>query len=224
VPGFQFDHDDPLGRAKGESRKANEALWRYWLQGTGRSLRGLLGEFARLASDGSQTEIPPTTSWGTLTTWSIRLRWQDRIARQEERQRAKEEAEWDARRRWVREQDWEQGQALRELAGRILAEGPNFLKTRRKVTKDGREIVTVALDAGLAVRAAEKGSQLQRLGAEMETERQKVVLALEKEIDAILDALSRVLDYDDYQRVLAAIVALDSAGAGREKTQPNTES
>ncbi len=88
---------------------------------------------------------------------------------------------WEKRRAELREKEWGIGGKLHDLATGILEEGDNFLKTRRQFVK-GKEgkpdqvIITVALDANLAVKAANIASKLQRLAAGLETSKQTLEL------------------------------------------------
>lgn len=90
--------------------------------------------------------------------------------------------QWIERREAVRQDDWQLGEDMRKLASAILEEGPSYLKQRRRLVKgtpakDGkpetpdRVIITLALDVNAAVKAGKLGSDLQRLAAEMATDR-----------------------------------------------------
>jgi hypothetical protein len=98
--------------------------------------------------------------------------WEERAAAYDEHLAAQERRKWEARRRQVREQDWDVGDELRDLAANILAQSPQFLKTTRRLIKgqDGapdREVVTLALDGGFLLRAVKLASELQRQAAEV---------------------------------------------------------
>lgn len=179
---FAYDPDDPLARQKGESKRANQALRDYAYMGAARSLPKLLSRY-RLS-----TEPQPTKSLPTLKTWSDRLQWQARVNLFDEAERQREEEEWIERRKQIRQLDFEHGEKLRELFEQVMSDAPNYLKTRRRtqrgsprvIAADGRvisegepdrEYVTIALDVNLMLRAGKLGSELQRLAAEMETER-----------------------------------------------------
>lgn len=180
-----FDQEDPLARIPGETSRANQALRDYYHQGTTRSLRKLLAAYREQIAAGAASE-PPTRRLQTLTGWSMTLAWQMRIDAQEAldrkaesaaRQRALEESArlWAERREQLREQDWSDAQALRDLARTIVKEGPKYIKASRRVIRGegdqpDREVITLALDGALAVRAMETSSKLQRLSAGMETE------------------------------------------------------
>jgi len=82
---------------------------------------------------------------------------------------------WVDRQEAIRERDYTQADRLRELADSVLAEGPNFRKTSRKLIKgtngkSDREVITIGLDAKLMTTAILAASKLQRLAAEMETD------------------------------------------------------
>lgn len=165
TPIITWDIAEPLKRAQGETKRANQALRDYAALGVGRSIDKL---HARYIANESQIE-PPTKSRHTLAGWSIRYDWQRRVA---EYDRQEEEAFEQQRREWRRqliEQDWEHGQRLRELSEKILAAAPSFIRRREKIEKlpDGgeRRIITVALDANALARVEKLASDLQRLAA-----------------------------------------------------------
>ena len=115
--------DDPLARARGESKAANRALLDYAQQGEGkRSLRILLAGYTRRASDETKTERPPTVRWVTLSAWSGMYAWQARVARFDELQRAAELAAFTARRVADRETRIQTLQAYRGRVIRALQE------------------------------------------------------------------------------------------------------
>jgi len=76
---MEWDRDNPLKRAKGESTKANQALHDYARMGLARSLRDLHTQYIQRASNAR-----PTAKWWTLETWSRRYEWQARVARYEQ--------------------------------------------------------------------------------------------------------------------------------------------
>lgn len=184
-----FDPENPLGRCPGESLRANQALRDYALLGPGRSIRKLLEEYqeqkrvqteykastekSALRQPGAPPPAPPTTRLATLASWSADGQWLDRVAAWEELLDAELQIEWTKRRDEHRQDEWKLRSDLFELAEGILAEGPKFLQTRRRVQKDGTEIITIALDARVAIQAGELASKLGRLATDMETERKK---------------------------------------------------
>lgn len=167
-----FDPEAPLKRAKDESLRANQALRDYALMGPGRSIRKLCEQY-RNRNPGNQKTAIPTSRVGTLLLWSSTYRWQDRIAQWELLQAQEAERHWAERRKQLREEEWDLGSKLLELAKNMLAESPKFLKTSRRVTRDGREIITVALDSKFMVQLAEMSAKLRRLAAGMETDHQR---------------------------------------------------
>ena len=126
--------------------------------------------------------------------------------REAERQRI--QAEWQERQRMIRERDYAQADALRELAQKILDEGPKFIRATRRLVKgqDGqpdREVITLALQGDLAVKAIEAASKLQRLAAEMPPPKQVVdaslALTLENAGDVAENALRLLQERLDAQ-------------------------
>ncbi|MDH5505756.1 MAG: hypothetical protein OEZ02_00865 [Anaerolineae bacterium] len=178
---FSFDPAAPLKQADGESRAANQALQDYVYMGAGRSLRKLLAQYSKQIANKQQTAKPPTSRWSTLAGWSSKYAWQSRLDAWLALKRQQDAELWDERQDEIRSADWELGETLRKLATRILGEAPNFLKAKQKIVrgkrdKDGNQlepdqvIITLAIDANLAVKAGEAASKLQRLAAGLETE------------------------------------------------------
>lgn len=163
--------DDPKAwdRQKGESKKAYAAFLDYCSMGVARSIRKLHAIYIKQATSEEQAK-PPTDSLSTLFSWSAKQDWDSRSADWDEEKRNEADREWKSRQAIVREADWEQSDKLRGLAEKILSDGPNYLKTRRKFIKgrDGqpdREIITVGLNAELAIKALDLASKLQRLSS-----------------------------------------------------------
>lgn len=113
--------------------------------------------------------------------------WQVRVAAQTELDNQELQRLYAERRAQVIEADWTQAATLRDLAGRILAEGPNFIKTRKKVIKGSPKVVndkgqvldpgvpdqvviTMELGLGGAIKAATTASSLARLSVGMVTD------------------------------------------------------
>lgn len=156
-----------LARRKGESSKAHAALLDYVRMGPGRSLRKLHATYCGQSEGGAGAETPPTRRLATLEDWSSRYAWQDRLAAYKQERNARDQVIWEERQRALQEADFTTGDALRELAALMLAQTPQFLKTTRRLVKGGkgqpdREVVTVALDGTLMLRALKLASELQR--------------------------------------------------------------
>lgn len=212
----------PWERQRDEDGNLEPNLWydrytAYRLMGASRSVLGCANQ-ERVTKGREESGHAPGSWRNAAKKWD----WDTRATAWDEYQRQQDEAKWQARRDEIREADWEQGNELRALAVRILAEGPKFLKHSRKLVKGrprvvdekgqvldpgepDREIITVALDGRLALQAVKTGSQIQRLSGEMETDRQRIVYQLEREIEAFLDVAGTVLTEDDYIRLLTAI-------------------
>jgi len=192
VAGFSWDTDNPLHRAAGESARANAALRDYFRMGAGRSLRVLLERYIQQKANTDATERPPTVQWWTLSTWSDRYDWQKRVEAQTVIEAAEDEATWRERRREAIERDWQVASKLLKLSDQILEQGPKFLKATTRVIKQGRpalrdtegrlidpgepeeRLTVVALDAGLAVKAAATGSDLARKAAGLDVQKHEV--------------------------------------------------
>ncbi len=105
--------------------------------------------------------------------------WLDRANAYDDYQAWLDRDVWEKRRAELREKEYALGDDLHNLAASILAEGDNFLKSTKKFVAgtDGeldQIIITVALDANLAVKAAGMSSKIKRLAAGMETDYQKI--------------------------------------------------
>lgn len=164
-----------------ESKNCNAALQDYALMGMGRSLAKLLAQYEEAESNLAQAV--PTLSSNTLSYWSDYFAWQERVARWTEIQDAEELVRWQGRRDEIRNADYAQGDAMRELATKVLEAGPQFVKTTRRVQKlpDGneREIITMAIDIHGAAKLIEMGSKLQRLSAGMTNARKSIDITVE---------------------------------------------
>ena len=205
---FVYDKTEPIQKAKTESWRANSALRDYYQMGPARSLRKLLDRYVKQAANKAQTKSaeiqePPTTKWTTMGTWSKRHSWVERVSKQDEIDREDENRLWLERRRAIRERDFDQGDKLRELADKILEETPNFIKTTRRKGPDGGEVIFVALDGHLMVKALEKGSDLQRMAAEIATENidvrsdGKPIGNISELRDKLMDRISKELEAAD---------------------------
>ncbi len=204
----RWDAENPLGRIKHESAKANDALRDYFFMGSNRSYAKL---HVKYLEQSQRTAIePPTKRRYAIDTWGHKNQWVERIAAQKAIDDAERDALWAGRRLEVQEQDWEMAGRLRSVAAKILDEAPLFVKQQRRLIKgEGGEpdqlLITMALNGQLAVQAAQAASKLSRLAAEMESERHKIVLAMEKEVETFFDAAQQVLDGKDFDRLLVRL-------------------
>jgi hypothetical protein len=165
-----YHPDHPLDKMDIETKRSYPAFLDYFNMGAGRSLKKLHNRYLQ-----QTTKEPPTRKWNTITTWCKKYSWVDRVERADKLQRFADDEEWRERRMELREGEWELSTDLIELTKEILAQAPNFVKSKRKFVpgKNGepdREIITAALDLYLAVKAGETASKLGRLAAGMETE------------------------------------------------------
>lgn len=104
------------------------------------------------------------------------IKWSERAKAYDDFMFEQNRDEWEERREKVRQDDWDLGKGLREIAMSIVKEGPGFLVQRRKHIKGkggepDRVIITIALDVNSAVKAGGLASKLQRLASGLETER-----------------------------------------------------
>ena len=162
-----WNHDEPLAKAEGETRKANDALMDYWLMGPGRSQLKLWNSYLIVTEP-----LPPTRRLPTIKGWSIDYQWQARVNRAKEIQDTADLAEWERCRFEVRQGDWELGNRLRDVANEIVDHAPKFYNRTKKFIKgkDGqpdREIITIQLDYHAAAKTAKLASDLQRQAAEV---------------------------------------------------------
>lgn len=202
---FVFDPANPLAKMPGETQRANDALRDYYAMGPGRSLTNLLESYRNQEA----TKPPPTKRLDSLKGWSTKFAWVARVEAQRALDLESDKLLWDERRRQIRESDWAQGLALRDLANKVMAEGVNFIKTRRRLVKGSPKVVdptgrvldpgtpdqvvvTMALDGGFLVKAATTGSELTRLAADMASTRQAVDLDLAGSV-----TLKQEVDYAD---------------------------
>lgn len=183
---------------KKENERQNAAFRDYCYLGVGRSLYKLE---ERYQSRTPEQPKPPTLSVQTLKQWSTGFDWQKRVAIFDDILFEEEEKEWTERRRAIREQDFALAQQLRDLARGVLEESPSFFTERTAtvdpgtpaivrivVDQDGKEISRETVDPGTpkktvqtiairtkdAIDAATAASRLQRLAAEMDTDRHTI--------------------------------------------------
>ncbi len=228
----QFDPTSPLTRIAKESRKANAALRDYWLMAAGRSLGKLIGNYQNRIQSVSEScpETPPTLRLPTLKQWSVRFHWQKRIAARQAIADAEDEDEWERRRTEQREREWTGGLSLFERAEQIAklpyvkgSKTDHIMITAEMV---GQEIATTTIVEPLNVSAKDEAalrgmaSKLGRLASGMESDRQTVVLQMQKEVESILDIAQQVLNDDSYSNLLAA---LSGDPDNSEETLPGEE-
>lgn len=156
-----------LARRTGESSKAHAAFLDYVRMGPGRSLQKLHAVYCGQSGGKAGAEQPPTKRLATLEKWSSDNAWQQRLADYKHERNARDQVIWEERQRALQEADFATGDALRDLAAQILDQTPQFLKTTRRLVKGSkgqpdREVVTVALDGTLMLRALKLASELQR--------------------------------------------------------------
>src|SRR5574343_1278729 len=148
---IQWDSDNPLARAPGESKLANQALQDYAAQAPGkRSLRDLRAGYVQRASNDDPAQTPPTTKANTIESWSQRNEWVARVNRHDDLETARvqalrdeaeraEIAKWAKRRQEHREREWTISTTLAERAAAMLRT-PLF----RTETEDGRNVIMPA--------------------------------------------------------------------------------
>ena len=142
-------------------------------------------------------------------TWAKRAEaWDDYLA-------AQDALRWEQRRAEQREREWQGGQSLFERAEQI-AKLP-YMRGKKSdyvlVTPEmvGQEIATTTTVEPLNVSAKDEAtlrqtaSKLGRLAAGMESDRQTLVLQMEKEVETLLNMAQEVLDGDSYDRLLARL-------------------
>jgi hypothetical protein len=203
-----FDAAHPLDKLPNEGLRANQALRAYALMGPGRSL-------LKLHKAGQA--VTGTPRLPTLEHWSRRWAWQRRVAAWEQLQFEEDERQWAERRSEIRELGYQKGKALMALVDSVLAEAPKFVRTTRHFDKaNQREIVTMALDLRVAIRALREADRILRLSAEMETDRQSHEHSGQIDLLKQLD-LSTLSDDDlaALEMILEKLAANDqTAGAG----------
>lgn len=163
---IRWNHDNPLARVPGETRKANVALGDYWRMGPGRSLEKLRQSYAEASPTGR-----PTPHLSTLKNWSADNAWQARIDRATELQQEQDEETWSRRRQKIREREWDLSTKLAEKAEAMLL-FPMSRQVVQATDPDGRPVITTIEPAdwrmGDVPRVADAASKLARRAAEME--------------------------------------------------------
>jgi len=104
--------------------------------------------------------------------------WEQRAQAYDDHLAKLDRERWEARRRAVRERDWDAGEELRDLAAKVLAQAPQFVKTTRRLLRghDGapdREVITLGLDADALLKTLKLASELQRQAAEVPPPKQQ---------------------------------------------------
>jgi len=205
VDEFVFLPDRPLERCKGETQRANQALRDYVFMGPGRSLVKLARQYKQKISDRSHRlspDVPTVNGRITLEVWSRKYAWQARLAAWEQQQAIEDQRKWQERRDALREDEWQIGSELLELVKAMLAAGPRFIKTSRRVTRDGREVITVELNGKFLVGAAETASKLRRLATGMDANGRTTTLNID--MSQLTDAqVERIANGEDPLAVLA---------------------
>ena len=160
-----WDHDNPLARMMGETKRANQALADYAMMGTARSLAKLAEHY----KGQPLTNHLPTRKLNTLKLWSAHHDWQARVSAWEDIKRAEAEEEWGRRRSELCEIEWGKARQLLERAEAML----KLPLTERIVDSDGQTVVIkpVRWSAADIGRYVEVASKLMRLAAGAETER-----------------------------------------------------
>jgi len=172
---MEWDKETPLARIKGETIKANTALYDYALMGKGRSLFKLWERYTHQES----TEVTPTRTLRTLKGWSTKYAWQDRVAAFQQQQDAEEAEKWKARQLETRQAEWDDAQALRKRADQMDQFPLPRIEKVEEVYEDGRpKSVTIVNPTGWGqgdiARNRQAASKLARLAAEMETDSKKL--------------------------------------------------
>jgi len=174
---MEWDKDAPLARIKGETTRANTALYDYALMGKGRSLFKLWERYCHQ----TDTDPPPTRRFRTLKEWSTKNAWQDRVAAFQSQQDAAEAEKWKQRQLETRQAEWDDAQALRKRADQMEQFPLAKVEQTVEYYDDGRpKSMTIVQPAGWnqgqVARNREMASKLARLAAEMATDSSKVDL------------------------------------------------
>lgn len=191
---------DPLERMPTETRRANQALHDYALMGPGRSLRKLIAVYHERIKGEKGASIP-TKQLNRLFEWSATHEWQSRIDEFDRQVAEAELGKWleerEERRRKLYEQDWTDGETLRQKVAAFIEELPRFIRTtEREIEREGERVrvVTIKLNATIdqIARALKTGSDLQRMAINEPTDHYYVSGA---SIDAkIASELARLAD------------------------------
>ena len=171
---IQITETHPLAKRNGESgwresTKSHQALLDYWMMGSARSLPKLADRYNTLPEyiqpDHPSYRDPPTRQLQTLKRWSSEHEWQKRIGQAQLLWIEEMEETWRTRQLEIRDADYHQGQRLRDAIEEVVAQIPNFIQQRRRVTEENgrtREIVTIRLNESFFLKALQLASDLQR--------------------------------------------------------------
>ena len=197
---FEWDADNPLARAKGETRKANDALGDYFGMGIGRSLAKLRQKYS-----GSGVK----TRYSTIANWSVKYHWQDRVDAQSEADNAADREYWADQRRQIRQADLKASVALRDRAEQMRKFPLAQVEKVEEFYKDGRvKAVTIVnpvrwSQADMA-RFEKVASELARLAAEMEQTRAVVDVTTKGEKISGLTDEERIAALDTIRQRVSA--------------------
>lgn len=194
---FAWNEDDPLARAPGETRKANDALNDYYALGMGRSHTKLESKYR---------ESGVRTRYTTIKNWSWKYDWLKRVDAQVEIDNVAARAFWAEERREIRMEDLKASKALRARAARMRA-FPVAEQVLIEKYPDGRE-KTVIIKPGKwresdIARMETIASDLARRAAEMTKDRTAIVV---EEIDysSLTDEqLDRIIAGEPIAQVIA---------------------
>lgn len=164
----------PPDRRPSDTPRSLAALIAYCELGPTRSLEKLVQKWTSSGLANAPTRWLSTLKrWSTDGSWVERANEYDRaVAAAEDAARATIRAE---RRKQIEDQDFADGNALREATRAILSEVPKFIRqTISRAERDGviTEVITLALKAGPGelARALELASKIQRLSVGEATE------------------------------------------------------
>ena len=153
-----------------------------------------------------------------------RYQWKERARAWSDFDRFYNEFQWQQRRAEVREADFTISEKLRALADKIVATSKDFLKSNRSEevdAKTGQKIVIIRQEIRLdtAIKALETASRIQRLSAELETNRDVQEVHLKQKAYVLVSPD----DWDDQpdKPVQAATVANTSVEGQAESTPSN---
>lgn len=162
-------------RLPDENEKQYLAFKDYCRLGISRSLSKLIKKYRSQ----NESKTSPVIRLATAKEWSSTFNWVARAESWDKSQEEKRSKEWEKRRIDVIEADYKQAEDLRKLARRILSKTNGFLTRSQRVIEgvDGQPIKVIIkekIDMGLAVRAIEAASKLQRLSGGLETNRERL--------------------------------------------------